>query len=68
MQIMEKDLANSQLQANLKYPNPSNLSNSQTPDKLKITMLNRIQITKGKLWTELREKSYSEAIIPPQIT
>jgi hypothetical protein len=64
MQIIEKDLKNSLLQVNLKYPNPSNISTSQTPDKLKVSTLNRIQITKSKVWTELREYSNSTANIP----
>jgi hypothetical protein len=41
-QIIEKDLTNCLIQANLKFPNPSNLSTSQTPDRLKVTTLNRM--------------------------
>lgn len=55
MKIIEKDLTNCLLQANLKYPNPSNLSTSQTPDKLKVSTLNRILITKNKVITVLPE-------------
>jgi hypothetical protein len=47
--IIEKDLTNCLIQANLKFPNPSNLSTSQTPDKLKISTLDRIKIMKNKI-------------------
>ena len=63
--IIEKDLTNSLIQLNLKYPNPENLSTSQTLDKLKVSTLNRLQTLKNSILTILPEYSSSQADIPP---
>ena len=62
--IKEKNLADSLIIFNLRYPNPSNLSVNST-DILKLRTVNKVQKLNKKVLIILPEKTECEAIIPP---
>jgi hypothetical protein len=61
--IIEKNLDDSLIKVNLKYPNPSNLSLNST-DILKVRTLKSIRVSKKEILIILLENSESEAEIP----
>jgi hypothetical protein len=61
--IIEKNLDDSLIKLNLKYPKPSNLSLNST-DILKLRTFKRIRVHQKEISTTLQENTESDAQIP----
>jgi hypothetical protein len=63
--ITSKNLNSSSLNLTLVYPNPSNISMDQVPDKLEIMVVQKIQLRKGSKTILLKDRIFTSENIPP---
>ena len=64
--ITSKNVNSSSFELILAYPNPANISMAQIADKLEITVVQKIQISKDSRTILLKEQISTSAYIPPQ--
>jgi|LauGreDrversion4_2_1035121.scaffolds.fasta_scaffold108906_3 hypothetical protein len=64
-EVIYKDIVRSIMKINLNFPTLANVSTSQLPDKIKVRILERVNVLKKTVQTILLEDTETEANLPP---